>query len=585
MSSAAQATPPSLSHTLGLLIGARYRMLIRAVGTGKPGSGRTGRPTWIRYIVLLAVIIFLAVVVTARLVDVVGGPAGRVLLAALLTFTSSVISVTLFLFAIPAVMAALTYKSDLKLLLLTPLSPRLLLAEKFIGAYVRLSIFLWLIGIPILLGIGRALDLGPGYSLVTILVLLLLPVAPLGLALLVLVGVLRWLPPRWARTTTAVLGTVFGLIAYIGTQLLTNGGGARQTANLRGLFAKAPSAWWQSLPTTWPGRAMEAAAQGQAGTAVSYLAGSGAIAFGFAVIAVLLAAHLFSTGWATYQETGTRRTRSVSAGPAPAIPLPTATPRSAGPAAVSGQMSIAPEPRRIWRSLWRKDWRDMRRDPQLLARLGYPLVIVAFGLYRAVSNGASGAANSSGARMISLFITLAIYVLLLSNFLAPRLINREGRAIHLLALAPVGSRQVLGAKWSLGALPIVGLVEVFVITGSLLLHLAFWTVLLCAGAFGCLAIAMVGALLALSLVWPRLDWDNPTRQVSIQAALYGTVGGLGLCGGTCALLATAIGWSSSQPAVALLAGIGIFVLTLGIGVASLIVGDRAMANLLGAPRS
>jgi hypothetical protein len=92
---------------------------------------------------------------------------------------------------------------------------------------------------------------------------------------------------------------------------------------------------------------------------------------------------------------------------------------------------------------------------------------------------------------------------------------------------------------------------------------------------------MVGAMLTLSLIWPRLDWDNPSRQVSTQATLYGTVGGLVLGMGISALLAVVIGWSSSHPAIALLAGVGIFVITLGICWISLFVGSRATRNLLG----
>ncbi|HXT34179.1 MAG TPA: hypothetical protein VN837_01265 [Chloroflexota bacterium] len=589
-SKAPSAAPPTLGHILRILIGVHARMLFRPSARRGTISGRAGNRGWIRYLILLAVIVFLAVVVTGRLVDVVGGPIGRALLGPMLTFASSAASVALFLFAIPTVMAALTYKSDLKLLLLTPVSPRVLLAEKFGSIYCQLSAFVLLIGIPILLGIGRALNLGPGYGLVTILVLLLLPIAPLSLALMVLIAVLRWLPPRWARTLTAVLGTVFGLIGYIGTQLLTNGGGAGKTAHLRGLFAQAPSAWWQSLPMTWPGQAMAAAAHGHAGTAITYLAGSAALAFGLAVTAILLAAHLFSTGWATYQEVGSRRKTQRSGERAAALTLPgplrlPASPGSAGTEvrttgwATSAQEGSLPL-RLVWRSLWRKDWLGMRRDPQLLARLAYPLVIVGFGFYRTSSKGVGGA-SAHGVGMVSVFITMSIYVFLLSNFVAPRLVNREGKSLYLLALAPVSSHDVLLVKWALGALPIAGLTAVFAIVGALLLHLAIWSALLSLGAFGSLAIAMVGALLTLSLIWPRLDWDNPSRQVSMQAALFGTVGGLIMCAGICALLAVAIGWSSSHPTTALLAGVGIFVITLAVCWISLIVGSWAMKILLG----
>ena len=57
---------------------------------------------------------------------------------------------------IPAAACWLVKKSghDLRLLLLTPLSPRLLMVEKFINVYVQLSALILLVGLPILLGVA-----------------------------------------------------------------------------------------------------------------------------------------------------------------------------------------------------------------------------------------------------------------------------------------------------------------------------------------------------------------------------------------------------------------------------------------------
>lgn len=575
-------SPPNFIRALGILLKMRLKMLLRPTGRGTAASGQRLNRTWMRYLILLVVVILLAFNVTARLVDVVGGPAGRLLLEAMLTFASSAASVALFLFAIPSVLAAFTYKSDLKLLLLTPVSPRLLLAEKFVGIYLMLSGLIVLIGAPILLGLGRALHLGPGYGIVAILVLLLLPIAPLGLALLIMVAVLRKLPARWARTITAVLGSVFGLAFYIGTQILTNGGGTAKTANLQRLFRQTPHAWWQSLPTTWPGQALSAAAQGQTGTTITYLVISLVPAAVLAVTGVLLAAHLFATGWATYQEVGThRRTRAAIDIPPAEAPIR----RESVPArTIAGHGVAGTEQlglRQVWRPLWRKDWLNVRRDPQMLARLAYPLVIVVFGLYQTISKRSSGGSGMThGANSVAFFITLAIYAYFLTNFLSARLVNREGRSLYLLALAPIGARDIFLVKWAFGALPIAALVEIILLIGSVFLHLSAGAVLLSIATFGCLVMAMVGGALTLSLVWPRLDWDNPSRQVSIQALLFTAVGGLILSAGNCALLAVVLGWASSRPLIALAAGLGIFVINGGVALISHIVGSQAMERLL-----
>ena len=66
----------------------------------------------------------------------------------------------------------------LVLLLLTPLSPRLILGEKFCSVLGGLGLPLLVVGLLILVGVGQALGLGVGYDLAALAALLLLPVAP-----------------------------------------------------------------------------------------------------------------------------------------------------------------------------------------------------------------------------------------------------------------------------------------------------------------------------------------------------------------------------------------------------------------------
>jgi hypothetical protein len=124
------------------------------------------------------------------------------------------------------------------------------------------------------------------------------------------------------------------------------------------------------------------------------------------------------------------------------------------------------------------------------------------------------------------------------------------------------------------------MVEGILLIGALFLHLSVWAVVLSFFTFGSLAMAMIGAALMLSLIRPRLDWDNPNRQVSTQALLFTAAGGLILSAGTYALPAVVLGWASSRPLTAPAAGVGIFVINGGVGVVSLIGGTRAMNRLL-----
>src|SRR5262249_518467 len=84
-----------------------------------------------------------------------------------------------------------------------------------------------------------------------------------------------------------------------------------------------------------------------------------------------------------------------------------------------------------------------RRAPTLWARLASGLVVMAVGVYRAIDQHRSGSAPR-GVRTdsVTFFISLAIAAYILTVFLAPRLVNREGRALYLLALAPVSPRTI-----------------------------------------------------------------------------------------------------------------------------------------------
>src|SRR6185437_13642437 len=197
---------------------------------------------------------------------------------------------------------------------LTPISPRLLMAEKILSTCLGFTPFLLVIGCPILLAIGQAAGLGPGYDVLAILILLLLPVAPVSLVTLIAVGVLHWIPPARARSVTAALSLAFGLTGYLGSQIAFRG---RRAEGLRFLLTAQPNAWWTSLPPTWPGHVLAAAAAGDVAATLAYLVATLLFCGLLVGLAIVFSAHLFATGWATYQEVG-RRARAPGAEVIPA---------------------------------------------------------------------------------------------------------------------------------------------------------------------------------------------------------------------------------------------------------------------------
>jgi len=363
----------------------------------------------------------------------------------------------------------------------------------------------------------------------------------------------------------------------------------------------------ERLPPTWPGRALAAAGLGDAASAWGYLAATAVLALALAVVAVLLAAHLFATGWATYHEVGRRRSRTTgratsamaTARSLPALGAPdrreialgyvrggarpTTPPVTAG---FSTRAATIATGVRAWWPLIGKEWRSLRRDTQVWARLLYPLFVVGFGFYNAVGqSSASGGtfANASASDVLRLgwfYGTLAMLAYLLLTALALPLINREGRSLYLLALAPLSARGILLAKWSFCALPVGGLVEALLIAGAVAMRITVGTVLLSMLAYAGLVIALSGVQLTVSLIWPRLDWDNPRRQVSGPASLVGSFGGLLLAAIVCGLLIATVALWPRQPNLALVTGIVLFALCGFVALAVFLIAPRLLERLL-----
>ncbi len=564
-----------VARSLLVLLRLRLVLLSRPRASTRAGASGSGRGRLLLRVGVIAVVALgLAVSLGNLLSGAVSGPVGRLLLVPAFTWLSSTASLLLFLVSVPVALAAFTYNSDLKLLLLAPLSPRVVLGEKILSLLGGVALPLLTVGLVIVILIGRALGLGLGYDLTAVVALVLLAAPPLAVAVLLTVAVLRWVPPARARTITAVLGALFGIAVYLGSRLLSRNAAGSSLAALQASLHESNGAWWSSLPTTWPGRALAAAGLGQAGTALAYLAASAVLAALLLGLAVALSAHLFATGWATYQEVGRSRvapTREARA-PAPA-PSAAAVPAWSGIGSAGATAgSSAP-----WWPLLGKEWRSLRRDTQVWSRLIYPLFVLGFALYQAVANRSSGA-RATGALGTGITVAMLAYALLV--VLALPVVNREGRSLYLLALAPLRARDVLFVKWAFCAAPVLLVVEVVLVAGSVLLSVSPGEALLAICAFAALIVALAGALLLVSLIWPRLDWDNPRRQVSGTASAVGALGGLVLVAVTCLLLVLTLAWSSSQPLAATATGIALFALPALVAAAVAVVAPSRLAALM-----
>ena len=558
-------------------------------------------------VVLLQFGVLIATSLTALLSQGLSDPGGRTTLELALAGLSSSLSLFLFLLALPSVLALLTYSSDLKLLLLTPLRPWVTLGEKLATVYGVLAGPVLVLGLPVLIGIGQAAGAGAAYYVAAALALLLLPVAPVALALLLTVAVLRWIPPARARAATAVLGALLSGGIYVGTQLLVNPRTYAQASGPPRLFTDVARGPWGLLPVVWPGRALGLLIVGASGAGIAYLVAAVVTALVLAGLAVTLSSRLFATGWATYQEVGRRTRRAIPDGDgatggvilervgARALAAPVgATEIVALPQAIcapivevdTGAARLMRRP--PWWPLVGKEWRTLRRDPQVWARLLYSFVVIGFLFWQNLSRVSLSSTDTSGAPVslgsIGFFGLLCFLLWLPLTTLALPAVNREGRALFVLALAPVSARDILLSKWIFSTAPSLVLSEALLGVGAWWLRLGPGQILLGACALAAIAVATAGGLLFVSLIWPRLDWDNPRRQVSSQASLVGVIGGLLLVGASAGLLILTLFLAPSHPLLALASGAGLFALTGLIALFVFLFAPARLAALLMAER-
>jgi Putative ATP-binding cassette len=488
-----------------------------------------------------------------------GQPAGPFFLPAI-TWAASAAAVGIFFYAGLTLSAALTQRNDLTMLLLAPLSPGVVLADRLLAVSGSFSVLLTVVGLPNLVGAGHALAAGPAYYLTCAAAVLLIPLTPASAGLLLVVLVLRQVPPRRARVATAIASAVAAGILY----LVTDAHG--------GWTVVLPSGTWQAFPTDWPGEALVAAGRGDLQSAYVYLVGATCFAALLGWVAVKAASRLLASGWATYMEVGHSHGTTTTA--------PGITFLARAPTSLSD--------RTPWRALMRKEWLSIRRDPKLIAQLSYPLLLEGFTLYKAIGNPftAHPVTGRLGRLLAgSLYLSGSLTALFLLTILALPMVSREGRSLYVLAVSPVRARAVVLSKVAFCVVPVLGILEVVLITiGARLLSLSAQQTLFDALVFAALMIALAGWLVCVGIVWPRLSADSSRRQIHGTALLVGPTTGVVLCGFVGWLLIAVYAGPHGKPWLAPAAGASIFAIT-GLIIAGVVfAGPRLLEELLSGDR-
>jgi len=471
-------------HYMRTLLTLRIKMLLR------PSPRQGSRRPWLGLVSSAVAVLCVAAAVLLVIVSLFGEAQSGGYLRTFLLWCSTAGVTFLFLMAVPALLGALTTKGDLRLLLLTPVASWWVVLEKLIASYLRLLGLALLPSALVVAGLGLAFDHPCSYWPLAMLAVLLLPAAPLAAASLLTVAVLRWIPPARARAIASLLGAGLGLAYYAGSQLL-----AQRAVEVLG--SGAVLEWLGRLPTSWPGQALALALQGDELMAAAYLLGTAVTSAAAGALGLWLSVRVFELGWASFQEVATSRR-----------------------AHRSGRDRAGARP--PWWSLASKDWKELRRDPQHLVGLLYPLVIFGAGVYRSL------AVASTRGEGWPIFTTIDMGMYFMIMTLAQPSINREGRRLYLLALCPLSPREIFVGKWLYAAVPPLALATALDIAYGLWAGLHPLATIYMLLITTLLAVTLAGVLLWVAVRWPRLDWQDAGRQVSFVASAVGGLAGLGV---------------------------------------------------------
>ncbi len=441
--------------------------------------------------------------------------------------------IVLLLTSFSGVLSALYLSGDIDALLVAPVPMRAVFVVKFFGALALPYLLLFVLLGPALVGYGQGRGFGPAFYVVLAPALALFPLLPAGLAALLVMAVVRVIPARRAREIVGVLGGLFGVIWYVGSQFSRSLLPQMATVSTFDSLRRFDN---PLLPSAWASRAMLAAGTGQWGELLLYGGLFAAASLGFFAGCLVLAERLYYAGWSNMAIQGGRvrrraEQRTAGAGRSPLGRLVAAV--------------LPPESAAILYKDLRLFPRDLRNIQQFL----FPLGIAVFWTISLLGGGRSvmDDAPPELAGITSLgTLGIGFYVCwVLSSAMGGASISREGRGLWQLKVAPISAWRLMLGKLVLAYLPYPTIGALFVLVLSVIQGQPALEALRLLALLLLIGLGVTSISLGLGAAYPRLDWENPTQQTSGRAGCLGSLLGLGY-------LVLAAGVALGLPAAAVL---------------------------------
>lgn len=396
---------------------------------------------------------------------------------------------------------ALYLSRDMDFLIVAPLPMRAVFISKLVQAILPGFGLFCLFGIPLLFGLGAASGYNLAYYPMVVIVLAFLALASAGIASILVMAIVRVVPPRRVAEVLGFVGAIVSILFSQAGNLMGSFdiNGDQFSAALTRFAGLAPV--WS--PFTWAGRGLSDIGGGQWLSGIGLTLLTLIAAGGLFAVTLSAAQQLYYTGWAGLQTSAQKKKTQPK--------------RKTIMQRQPTRKGIFPQ---AFQAIIIKDFLLLRRDLRNLSQLITPLI---FGFVMVLSSSRSMDNEPFGSELpfsdlqvySSIGFTMFVGWMLIMS-LASTAMSREGRNYWLLNVAPVQPSQLLWAKYTISFLPTLVIGWFFMaitatIRSTSLNDLGYMFIV--SGL--CLA-GLNGILLAFGITSANMEWED-VRRVGLRS--------------------------------------------------------------------
>ncbi len=434
---------------------------------------------------------------------------------AILSLGVVVAQIFVLMFGLYYVISAFYFSRDLEFLVALPLKPFEVITSKFVVVLVNEYLTIAVIVLPVFGTYGAMAHGGPGYWMNALLVYLLLPVIPLAIGALLVVGLMRVVNISRKKDALILGGSVFLLLLAMGFQFVIAGAGDRLDARAVTRFMTSHDSLLNVIgsrfaPSIW---ASKAAAGGFSPSGLLNLALFAGMSLAFFAGLLILSERYFYGGLVGLGEVSARR-------------------RTLTRSEMTHLVSSGRRP--IW-AIFMREWRIMNRTPIFLLN-GTLVVLILPAMFAAMARAGSRDAAvflraMASASPLIVILAVAGFMVVCGSFngTSSSTFSREGAQFWISRVIPVAPREHIAAKFIHSYLvSLLGTLTASIVV-VWLLHLSALRLALAIGLSLIAGLLFTAVGMMIDLARPLLDWTNPQKAIKQNLnVLFGLCADVGI---------------------------------------------------------